>query len=91
MILLVLGLFMMILVPVFVLGSETFDWFQTDVWTPVPTESVALWLGISLSWVNRPEEWKGLAQIVRWLLDVPLSMTSFFIGMLLIIFRPRDT
>ena len=89
MILLVLGLFLMILVPVFVLGSETFDWFQTDVWTPVPTESVALWLGISLNWVNRPEEWKGLAQIVRWLLDVPLSMTSFITGMLFVIFHPR--
>ena len=86
MILFGLGLLMMVLVPVLILGSQAFDWFQTDVWIPVPTESVALWLGISLSWVNEPEEWKGLAQIVRWVLDVPLSMTSFFAGLLLIIF-----
>ena len=86
MILFGLGLLMMVLVPILILGGQTFDWFQTDVWIPVPTESLALWLGLSLSWVNEPEGWKGLAQIVRSVLDVPLSVTSFFTGMLLIIF-----
>ena len=89
MIWLAFGLFIMILVPIFILGSQTFEWFQTDVWTSVPTESVALWLGISLDWVNEPEEWKGLARIVRLLLDVPLYVSSFFTGMLLVIFHPR--
>jgi ABC-type sulfate transport system permease subunit len=82
----------MILVPVFILGSQTFDWFQTETWVPLPTESVAIWLGISLSWVNEPEQWKGLAQVVRWVLDLPLSLTSFFTGLLLILFfQPDET
>ncbi len=89
MITLVVGLFIMILVPGFIIGSQTLNWFETDVWTPWPTESLALWLGISLDWVNKPEESTGLAQAVRWLLDIPLSLTSFLTGMLLVIFHPR--
>lgn len=88
----------------FIIGEQIYNWLKTGVWNEFPLINEVALLSqdnIFVSWMNNPESWHGLHEIVVWILEiVPLSLFSiclgwvlFFIGiwsMLLIFSEQQD-
>jgi hypothetical protein len=73
-----------------VLGYQLALWLQEGVWTELPLLTVFNYFfeGAAIQgWVNSPQSWFGLHQVVDWCLqNIPLSLTLIFEGMLLVTF-----
>ncbi|MDP1683303.1 MAG: hypothetical protein Q8L39_16210 [Burkholderiales bacterium] len=57
-----------------ILGWQVFYWLRTSIWIPVPLYEALAYLGIDITRVYMPTDWQGLAKVVQWLLDVPLTI-----------------
>jgi hypothetical protein len=69
-----------VLLGVSILGIQLFLWAKTGSWNGVSV-ATALWLiGFDLSSIYFPNDWKGLATIVSWLLAIPLSLSALLVG-----------
>jgi len=70
-----------------VLGYQSALWLQDGVWTELPllTAFNYLFEGAAIQgWLNNPQSWLGLHQIVDWCLqNIPLSLTLILEGMFL--------
>ncbi len=72
-----------------VLGYQSALWLQDGVWTELPLLIVFNFFfeGAAIQgWLNNPQSWFGLHQIVDWCLqNIPLSLTLILEGMFLVI------
>ncbi len=70
-----------------VLGYQSALWLQDGVWTELPLLTVFNYLfeGAAIQdWLNQPQSWLGLHQIVDWCLqNIPLSLTLILEGIFL--------
>lgn len=57
-----------------IFGWQIFHWLRSSIWIPIPTHEAFVYLGIDLTSVYMPDDWKGLAKVARWLLDTPLAI-----------------
>jgi hypothetical protein len=58
-----------LLVPLCVLGYQSYFWLKFGDWLPLPVGNILFSLGVALP----QSEWLGAQKIVNWLLDFPLS------------------
>lgn len=70
-----------------VLGYQSALWLQDGVWTELPLLAAFNFLfeGAAIQgWLNNPQSWLGLHQIVDWCLqNIPLSLTLILEGIFL--------
>lgn len=77
------------------LGYQIYQWLKTGVWIELPFYVMFDWLEIDLSVIGNME-WQGVKKILKWLLELPLSLMSFVIGSSLaylfaVIFSSKET
>jgi len=69
------------------LGYQTVVWLQDGVWNAMPLMMVFSFLfeGTALSaWMNHPDSWVGLQQIMKWLLvNTPISLVLIVNGLIM--------
>lgn len=82
--------FVLIALPVLfglvVLGGQVFLLVKTGLWTKVPVAAAFVYLGIDLSSVYHPQEWKVVANIAAWVLGLPLWSVALWplVGLLIL-------
>jgi hypothetical protein len=81
------GLALAIAIPGVLLTLEFFDWLDVGQWTPVPLSAL---IG-TLEGASWRAESLGAAKIVDALLEFPLSLTSFGLGLIILIFPTRKS
>ena len=71
-----------------VLGYQSALWLQEGKWTELPLLTIFNYLfeGAAIqSWINNPQSWFGLHQVVDWCLqNIPLSLTLILHGIFLV-------
>ncbi len=83
----VVGLILAIVFPGLILVLQYFDWLNAGEWPSaplsllVPAMEDAIWRA----------EWVDVARIVDALLELPLSLTSFGLGVIILIFPTRKS
>ena len=66
-----------------VTGYQVYHWLQHAEWQPLPFSLAFEYLGFRLEFLDNPESWKGVAELVRWFLSLPLSIMVGLIVVLL--------
>ena len=66
-----------------VTGYQIYHWLQYAEWKPLPFSVALEYVGFRLASLENPDSWKGLAQIVRWVLWLPLSVMVGLVAILL--------
>lgn len=56
------------------IGWQSLRWLQTSQWPPVPLSVVFDYFNVDLDHIYSPREWLGLARVMQWLLNLPLSV-----------------
>ena len=58
-------------------GYQCVSWLREGAWTPYPVS----WLWLQLDPKLPHAQWKGVDQIVQWLLDLPLSFSLIVLAL----------
>ncbi len=70
-----------------ILGYQTVNWLQDGVWNAYPMMMVFTYFFENTAlgtWMQNPESWSGLHQIVEWgLTNIPISLVLIFDGLIL--------
>lgn len=72
----------LLLVGLAALGYQTVVWAKTGEWIPLPLAQAFIFFSIDLSPVYHPRDWKGVAGVAAWLLDLPLFLAAPITGFL---------
>lgn len=57
-----------------VLGYQAFYWLKTAEWRPLPFSAFVDYFGIDMTEVFFRMSWSGLASIMLWIFDLPMSV-----------------
>ncbi len=72
------------LVGMAIIGFQFFVWLVTDTWSSIPLADALEVLDLNLDFLDNPQGWSALAEIVRFWLDaIPLSSCFIATGLLL--------
>ena len=79
-----LCIFAAFLTSVGILGWQVMTWLKTGVWPAMPTGDYLFTTQIlgsqACAWIAQPDSWQGLHRIVVGLLDYPLWLSTFMVG-----------
>ncbi len=67
-----------------VLGFQVYSWAKSGEWTPIPVSMIAGFLLGHPLLGDELSGWKGIARIVQWIMDLPISGVLFAMGVCLI-------
>ncbi len=81
------GLALTIAIPGVLLSLGFFDWLNEGEWTPLPLSALVGTMA-EASW---RAEWVAVAKIVDALLELPLSLISFGVGVIILVFPTRKS
>ena len=62
-----------IFIGVCILLWQVYYWLKTGIWNEMPLSVSINYLGLDLTYLYSPQNWKGVAKIARMLLDLPTS------------------
>ncbi len=62
-----------------ILGFQAVLWLKDGVWTPLPLSTIFVFLSFDIPAV----EWKGLQEIVNWVLGTPISASLIVFGIVI--------
>ena len=71
-----------VVVPVLILGYQSFEWLRSSQWPPIPVARVLVWVQADASAILAPG-WPGVNRVLNWVLAAPLSLFLFVAGLLL--------
>lgn len=70
-----------------VFAYQFYMWLKTGAWVSMPVHVLLSWFGFDPSSVSNIG-WKGVQQVVLWLLDLPLSLVFVFFAFAVVSFLP---
>jgi hypothetical protein len=67
-----------------IIGFQLFVWLVTESWTPIPVADALEVIGVDLRFLEYPQVWEWLAEIIKfWLYAIPLSSCFLVAGFIL--------
>lgn len=63
-----------IFIAVCIFSWQVYKWLKTGVWIEMPISIPINYIGVDLSPIRSPEDWKGVAKVARWVFAWPSSV-----------------
>lgn len=63
-----------IFIGLYIFSWQVYKWLKTSVWIEMPISIPINYIGVNLSPIYSPEDWKGIAKVARWICAWPSSV-----------------
>jgi hypothetical protein len=81
-----------VIIFIIILGYQIYKWAKIGVWVSLPFSKSFEFINIDLSFIYYPSDWRGLAKVCEWILNLPLSIClPLFIIFICFVFKALIT